>query len=348
MYFLLVLVGAIVLNLVITPVIIKLAKRYDVVDRPTLARKIHLKPVPLAGGLGVFLSISLSLAIYYIVAPIGAPHLIDSHVTSKQLLGLFFGALVLIIGGLADDKFDLPPYKQIIGPLLAVVILLLSGLQVDKLTNPFGGYIELSHLWSSVLIFVWVLLVIYTTKFLDGLDGLVGGMTTINALVIAALSLFFFVNHATALVAMATAGAFIGFLFFNFNPAKIFLGEGGSTLAGFIIATLAVLSGAKVATTMLIMGLPIMDALWVVAQRVIVDKKSPFVGDKKHLHYRLLASGMSPRQAVLLLWSLSMLFGASALFLQSSQKVIGLGVLLAVMVLASLLTIHFNRDKMEI
>jgi UDP-GlcNAc:undecaprenyl-phosphate GlcNAc-1-phosphate transferase len=126
-------------------------------------------------------------------------------------------------------------------------------------------------------------------------------------------------------------GCALGFLIWNFYPAKIFLGEGGSTFLGFMLGVLAIISGAKIATTLLIMGIPILDVLWVIIRRIFKEKKSPFLADKKHLHFRLLDAGLNQRQAVLFLYLLTLLFGASAIFQKTLGKLVTLGILIIVM-----------------
>jgi len=148
----------------------------------------------------------------------------------------------------------------------------------------------------------------------------------------------------TALLCIILAGVALGFLIFNFHPAKIFLGEGGSTFLGFTLGTLAIISGGKIATALLCMGIPILDVIWVVSRRLIT-KKSPFLGDKKHLHFRLLDIGFSHRQTVLFLWFMSACFGITALFLKSRGKLIALGVLAFIMIVLALILVWLYRRK---
>jgi UDP-GlcNAc:undecaprenyl-phosphate GlcNAc-1-phosphate transferase len=196
---------------------------------------------------------------------------------------------------------------------------------------------------ADFLTFIWLMGMMYTTKLLDGLDGLVSGITIIGALIIAAISLNKVVAQPnTALIAIILAGAFLGFLIFNFHPAKIFLGEGGSLFAGLMLGVLAIISGSKIATTLLIVGIPILDVLWVIGRRVFT-RKPLGLADKKHLHFRLLDVGFSHRQAVIFLYVLTALFGVAALFLQTFQKLIALIILsLVMLILASALVIMYK------
>jgi UDP-N-acetylmuramyl pentapeptide phosphotransferase/UDP-N-acetylglucosamine-1-phosphate transferase len=199
-------------------------------------------------------------------------------------------------------------------------------------------------LLADLFAFFWLMTMTYTTKFLDGLDGLVSGITTICAVILFALSLNKEVAQPeTALLAIIFAGASLGFLIFNFHPAKIFLGEGGSLYTGFMLGVLAIISGAKIATALLILGIPLLDVLWVIFRRIFL-KSSPFMADKKHLHFRLLDIGLSHRMAVALLWLLSLIFGIAALFLGSQQKLISLIILFILMIILAIILVVFNKS----
>ncbi|MEK7164383.1 MAG: MraY family glycosyltransferase, partial [Patescibacteria group bacterium] len=195
---------------------------------------------------------------------------------------------------------------------------------------------------------LWLLGTMYTTKLLDGLDGLVSGITVISAFIIFALSL----THKTyqpdvALLAIVLAGSLAGFLIWNFHPAKIFLGEGGSVWVGFMLGVLAIISGGKVATALLVMGVPILDVAWVIIRRVLWEKKSLGESDSKHLHFRLLTAGLSQRKSVLVLWGFSALFGVTSLFLQTRGKVYSLLILLfATIILALWVTKRSKQSLM--
>jgi UDP-GlcNAc:undecaprenyl-phosphate/decaprenyl-phosphate GlcNAc-1-phosphate transferase len=361
MSYLLLFIISFLISLAFCLLIKKFAIKFDVTDKPGEDRKIHKKPIPLLGGVGVYLALLSIVLLYFFFAPQSWPNITDLHVTQAHLFGILFAGLFLVIGGALDDKFNLKPSQQIIWPILSVLAIICSGIGVDKITNPFGGFIYLDQwkiylfmidgspkyftVWSDLLTFVWLLTTIYTTKFLDGLDGLVSGMTSIGSLIIAILSLFFFINYPTVLLAIIASGVFAGFLVLNFNPAKMFLGEAGSTFAGLMLGVLAIISGAKVATAVLIMGLPILDAVWVIFRRVLVEHKSPFKADRKHLHFRLLDAGFSQRQAVAIIWTISVIFGVTALFLQSQQKLIGLGMVALVMIILASTVVMIRKKR---
>lgn len=331
MMYLWVALGTFTMSILLTVLIRFIATRCNIIDKPDGKRKIHSKPIPLWGGVAVYGAIWGSVALYLAIAPAWWPQVIGTHVDPSDLVLIAGGGLLLVIGGMLDDVFDLKPWQQIIFPLISAFVVVSGGVLIDRISNPFGGTIELGTV-SGIITFVWLLVVMYTTKFLDGLDGLVSGMTVINASIIAVLSLFFFVNIPTALLAVIIASAYAGFLVFNFHPASIFLGESGSLLAGYFLGILAIISGAKLATTVLILGIPILDAVWVISRRILIEHRSPFKADRTHIHFRLQDAGLSQRQAVFVLYALAGIFGIAALFLQSAQKLVGIVFLVIVMI----------------
>lgn len=349
------------ITLIVVPLIIKIAKKLNIVDRPepNLDRKIHTSNTPLIGGLAVFISITIVTSFYAFFSD----RLIGGYLMPKFLIGILVAGAVIMLGGYLDDKYNLKPSKQIIWPILAVLIVIASGIGISHISNPLGGTLDLEAikielfsinnlpyyfvLLADLFAFVWLMGMMYTTKFLDGLDGLVSGITTIGALVLFFLSINQEVAQPeTALLAVILAGASLGFLFFNFHPAKIFLGEGGSLFMGFMLGVLSIISGAKIATALLIMGIPILDVVWVIIRRVLKEKKSPFkTSDKKHLHFRLLDIGMSHRQTVIFLYGVSLLFGGSALFIRGQQKLIALVILVVIMLVIGIFVVLLYRKR---
>jgi len=351
-------ISAFLLVLFFVPLVKRLALKLKIVDIPRLARKIHSRPTPLLGGLAVFLGLALVIA----GLTFFSDELVVRTIKFKYIIAILLGAGWLLIGGVLDDKYDLKPRQQIIWPILATITVIAGGIGVKFITNPLGGIIDFNQ-WQITLFaladmpyrltiladlfsFFWILGMIYTTKYLDGLDGLVAGNTVIASLVLFFLSLSSAVHQPeTALLALVMAGAFLGFLVFNRHPAKIFLGEAGSTLAGFLLAVIAIIAGAKIATTLLIMGIPILDAIWVILRRMFWEKRSPFVGDRKHLHFRLLDAGLTHQQAVLFLYLIAIIFGLIALFLQTQAKAIALLTLLGFMVILGLVVVKKRRNN---
>lgn len=336
MIYLIPLVSSFILSAFFTPLVRQVALKLKIIDQPG-GRKIHNKPTPLLGGVAIFSAFSLTTVILWQIG-----FITDIKISDLNIAAILIAGLVLISGGIFDDKYNIQAFKQILFPVAAIVIVLMSGIRIQFITNPLGGIIEFTPYLGTVIAFFWLLGMIYTTKLLDGLDGLVAGVTTIGSLIIFIVSLAWDVPlSGTSVMALILAGSSLGFLIFNFHPAKIFLGEGGSVFCGFMLGVLAIISGSKIATALLIMGIPILDVIWVIIKR-IWKGRSPVKGDNQHLHFRLLDIGLSHRQAVLFLYFITGFFGLSSIFLSSSGKVIALIFLIIFMVIlaGSLFTIY--------
>lgn len=341
--------SAFFLSLVLTPLVAILMRRIGVIDRPTQKRKIHKKNIPLGGGLAIFLSFFI-----LIFWALFEGNNLGLDITKIHIWGIFAAGLLLLIGGFLDDKYTLSPGKQIWFPILASIIAIGCGIGLESITSPTGGVLRLDIFTLSLsslgnfivladtLVFFWLMSMMFTTKLLDGMDGLSTGIVTIGAMVVFFLSREpqWFQPEVSLFAAIFIASC-LGFLVWNFHPAKIFLGEGGSLFIGFILGVMAIISGSKIATTLLVMGIPMLDVVRVVILR-IRKKKSIFVGDSEHLHFRLLHSGLDQRQTVLLLYVIAFAFGISTLFLQTNQKLIAL---LFLFVLMMLLALYFSKKK---
>lgn len=309
-------------SLIMTRVVISAAKRGALVDEPGEERKIHTKPIPTIGGAAIFIAFSLTL----ILILASSKTLTSGLINFSHYFGFVLGGLILMIGGLLDDRFKLPAKITVWFPVVAALTVIGFGIEIDKLTNPFGGVIELVSWQSDLLVFVWLLGVMYTTKLLDGLDGLSAGISAIGALMVMFLSLSAaYYQPDVALLAFIIIGALLGFLLWNFHPAQIFLGEGGSTFVGYLLGVLAVISGGKLATALLVIGIPVLDVVWVIVRRFRSGGvKQIFKGDRLHLHHRLYDRGWGQRRVVVFYYSVAAIFGLTTLFLQSYQKIIAL------------------------
>ena len=343
MFYFLIFLAALALSAIFTFFIAKIARYYKIVDNPSgeNGRKIHKKPTPLLGGIGIFLS-------YFLLLFIFSDRFLSGELNIFHLLGFFAGALILIIGGALDDRYNLRPAKQIIFPLLTILAVVLGGIEIIRLSNPFGGVIDLNKYFflSPLLISFWLLGMMYTTKLLDGVDGLVTGVGAIGSFIIFLFTLTTsYYQPDIAFAALLFAGTVCGFLIFNWHPAKIFLGEGGSLLIGYVLGVLAIISGAKIAMALLIMGIPILDVFWTILRRLIKGKNPFKFSDKHHLHHRLLDLGLSQRQTVLVFYTLSFVFGFSGLFLQSRGKFIALALLAFLMFLTVLVFWLFDKKR---
>jgi len=313
------------ISFALAPLVRAFAYRTGVVDEPTGGRKIHTSSTALLGGMGLSVAIFVALAAAYRTAD-------GIEIGHVQIVAFGAGIAILLIGGILDDVFDLPPGIQFLFPLAASIAVVAGGSTISVITNPIGGA-PLSLEWtrwilgawsvgipSDLVAIAWLLIVTYAIKFLDGLDGLVAGITFIGGALIAALAASpAYYQPVVAMLALAVGAAYLGFLPWN-RTGSIFLGEAGSTIAGFSLGVLAIISGAKVATASAALGVPLVDIVLVVFHRV-THGTSPFKGDSSHLHFRLVAAGFSSRAAVRFIWTIALAFGLAALALQTKGKI---------------------------
>lgn len=338
--------AAVCLSLIVTPLIRRIAIDYNIVDNPG-GRRINKEPIPRMGGVAIVASFWLTL----LLAGLFWPDLLRfTNETilgiDKNLFGVLLGSLILVTTGIIDDIRGLSPLVKIIAQILAAGCIPLFGIHIQWLAHPLGGPDIQLPLWlDNLLIISWIVGVINVVNWLDGLDGLATGVSGIASLIIFFLSMAAFVNQpATAALAIILFGACLGFLRFNFNPAKIFLGDSGSMFLGFVLAIMAVISGGKLATAGLVLGIPILDAAWVILRR-LVSGQSPWKADRRHLHHRLLDAGMSQRQTVMFYWVLSGLFGAIALASRTYGKTMAGLAMVGLMILIGLGLLMFDRIK---
>ena len=313
------------------------ALHFKIVDKPDSGRKRHTGSIPLLGGIPLFI-IFWSIVLYLL-----RWHQINGiELLGNKLLAAFVGSAVILLVGIADDLRPFSACWRLILTSAAIFITVLLGGGLEKITHPFGGFVRLSSLAGGALVFCWLLGMTYTTKILDGLDGLATGVVTIGTGMIyflTALPKFYQPN--VSLVALIFAGCCLGFLIFNFPPAKIFLGESGSLFIGFMLGVLAILGGGKLATALLVMAVPILDVARVLYVRW--RKHLPlFQGDREHLHFQLLDFGLSERQVVVAYYLVAAVFGVTTFFLQSFQKLLALGFLVVAM-----LAVAWKIDRMR-
>lgn len=318
MYFFLAPALAFLLALFLTPLAIRLAARYGAIDRPA-QRRVHEIPTPRLGGLPLFLAffIAIGVSLYY---PRTDPN------EYRRLIGLLFGAGVMVAVGIYDDRVELHAAPQLIAQFVAAGIAVAAGVMIWELPNPFGDALSLET-WIAVLFTLfWLVGMMNTVNWLDGVDGLATGVVGIAGIVLfihtARLGQF-----SIALLALALSGAAFGFLPFNFHPAKIFMGSGGAFVLGYALGVLSIIGGAKVAFALLVLSVPILDVAWQIFSRVRAGL-SPFSPTRTHLHHRLLDAGLSPRMIVLLYYALTIFFGVLALILPTgAYKLLALAVI---------------------
>ena len=338
-----------------------IAEKRGLADLPS-PRKIHTKPVPRLGGVAIFLAFLIVVVGYSL-----GTHRLEFGpdkilMIDRRLFGVILGALVLVIIGIIDDVRGLSPWKKLTGHLLAGVLVVAFGITIPYIRLGGGAHIDLGNwllnlnllgygvqisVWGDLITVLWIVIAINTMNFLDGLDGLASGISIITAVALFALS-FSLSQWPMALLALIFAGSVVGFLPWNFNPAKIFMGDSGSMFLGFMLGVLSVISGGKVATAFLILGIPLLDVLWVILRR-IMHKTSPFQADKMHLHHRLLSVGLTQRQAVIVLYLIAIVFGIVAVSVGTEGKIealFWLFILMGVLII-SLLVLEWRRRKRD-
>ena len=321
-----------------TPFVIKIAKKLGVIDDPKKSKHpkvIHTYPVPRMGGLAIFIAVFIASIIFL-------PF-------DKHLIGILAGAIILAIMGVLDDKYNLNPYLRLLIGFFAAGMPIIAGIGISFISSPLSGIIDLSHpqiafnlfgemrtIWviSDIFALLWIVFMMNILNMgAKGIDGQLPGVVVIAAITIAALSLKFsadITQWPVIILAAITAGAFLGFLPWNFYPQKIMPGYGGSILAGYLLAILSILSTTKVGTLMVVLGIPLVDTGYTIVRR-IMSGKSPVWGDRKHLHHKLLDRGLSKKQVVYLYWISTALLGFLALYLNTSTKfytIIGVAILI--------------------
>lgn len=308
------------LSLVLTAIFSRYARRRRLFTAPIRERDVHTQPVPRIGGAAIvasFLAVIVAIQLFWPdLLSLGNQQIFG---IDRNLFGVILGILILAIVNLADDFKDLPWGVKLIFQIVAALIVAAFGIKIQWFTNPFGDPFLLGSLdWLFVVI--WLVGLSNIINWLDGINGLAGGVSAI------ALAILFFLSVSpsvaqteNALIAAVGFGAVIGFLPFNIVRAKAFLGDTGSVFLGFLIGVIAIVSGGKIATAFLALAIPFLDGIVVVVTRLI-HHQSPFAADKRHLHHRLLALGFKPWQIVGLFYLISLLFGLFALNSQALGK----------------------------
>jgi len=296
---------AMLLAFLVTPFVMKLAWKIGAIDVPGDARRVHKKPMPRLGGLAIYIA--------FIMAG-----LITLPLKSPSVKGILLGSTIIVIIGILDDIYDLPAKVKLVGQIAAAGILVLFGTKVNLITNPLGGMFVLGKLAIPATLF-WVVGITNTLNFIDGLDGLAAGVAAIAAFTMMLVNLSLEQASGTLVMALL-AGAAIGFLPYNFNPAKIFMGDTGAMFLGFVLAAQAIEGAVKSATAMaliipiLALGLPIFDTAYAILRR-FVNGKPLMQADKGHVHHRLLAIGLSQKQAVVYMYLISISLGICSVVL---------------------------------
>ena len=305
------LVAAIV-AFIATPVVRSLAFKIGAVDVPKDNRRMHNHPIPRMGGLAIFFGFILSALIF---VPLSTP-----------VRGMLLGGVIIVILGIFDDIYALPALPKFFVQIAAALVAVLMGNQIDILSNPNIFSSEpywVLGIWSIPISVLWIVGITNAVNLIDGLDGLACGVSTISSMTMLVIALTV-AEPDTALLMAALAGACIGFLPYNLNPAKIFMGDTGSTFLGFILATVSIDGLFKsyaiisFAVPFLMLGLPIFDTCFAIFRRVS-HGQSPMAPDRGHIHHRLIDMGFSQKQAVAVLYIISAILGLSAVVLTTTN-----------------------------
>ena len=294
-----------------------IARKYNIADHPS-ERRINTKPVPRAGGLavaGAFALIGTLLVIFSAQLGLSAGSG-SAELTSDGAAALLLGTVIAGVIGLIDDRYDLRARWQIVGQFLIALIPIAFGLRIAFISNPFGaGDLLFPDAIALGVTIFWTLGMQNSMNFIDGLDGLSGGISLFAAVTLGVIALP--TSPLLAALSFTLAGALAGFLRFNFYPASIYMGTSGILAVAYALAVLALLGTAKVAAALLILGVPIIDALFVIVGRIVAGR-SPYTPDESHIHRRLLSYGFSHRGSVLVLYALTAALSILALLLTGS------------------------------
>ncbi len=337
------LVLSMALSFMLTPFAKKFAVRVGAIDVPKDGRRMHKNPIPRLGGIAIFTAFFLTVISLTV------------DFTDNKIRGILLGSLIIVVLGVVDDVLALKPLVKGIPQIFAVFLPVFFGVRIERLPNFGAGdaYISLPVFWQYLITMLWIMAILNAVNLIDGLDGLACGVSTIMTLCLASIA-YLLHDYVVCIVAMALAGACIGFLPYNLNPAKLFMGDTGAMFIGYTLGCLMVLGPFRVsdiitfAVPFLILGLPIFD-MGFAAVRRILSGHSPFSGDKKHLHHKLVAIGLSQRQAVTVLYSISAVLGIVAVMLtgEGFKKAIFIFGLIFVIVAVGCLILLRRSSKQE-
>jgi len=341
----LILATAAAVALVVTPLAGRLGRRLGIVDRPG-GRRRHKGEIPRLGGIALFAGFAAAIGVAAWRGLLTANYL-DNDTT--RLLGILIGSAAAFLFGLIDDRFRLGAGPQFSFQFLLSGIALATLLWLERFTLPFVGYVELSsYPWGAFVYvpvtFVWVTGMINTVNWLDGLGGLAAGVGAILCLILA-VHMDRAGQPSSARLPLALLGALLGFLPYNLAPSRVFLGSAGAYFLGYALSGLGLIAGGRIATVLLVMGLPVVDVAWQIFDR-LRRRRSPLRGGRDHLHFRLLEAGLTERSIVLLYWGFCAAFGLAGVAQTSPpQKALALLVIgVAVVVLLARLSRDDPRE----
>ena len=329
MYTLLLIIFSMIVSLILTPIVIKVSHKLGVVDQPNF-RKVHKKPTSVLGGTVILLSFLLGIWL--------------GHPIETEVKPLVIGAVLIYLVGLIDDIYDLTPIVKLLGQVVAALVVVYYGVTIDFISLPIGPTIHFGILGIPITV-IWIVAITNAINLIDGLDGLASGVATIALMTIGFIAILQ-ANIFIIMICSVLIGALLGFLCFNFHPAKIFLGDSGALLVGFIVGFLSLLGFKNITFVSLffpivILAVPFIDTLFAMIRRV---KKGQRImqADKSHLHHKLLELGYSHRQTVILIYSIALLFSLSSIILYLSQPW-GVLMMLVLILITIELIVEFTR-----
>lgn len=329
---------ALIASLILTPVARTVGVRLGFIDTPRPG-EVQRKPIARTGGYAIFVAFAIALAVSLALFPRFA----DEY---PKLLGFVLGALLILPIAFLDDLKRLAPLPQMVGQVLVAAVAMAFGLILDNVASPFGGIISLPLFLAIPVTLFWFIGMINTLNFIDTMDGLAGGVTVIAAaiILIRAVDLG---QYSIAVLVLALAGACLGFLPYNLHPARVFMGTSGSMFLGYALAVVAIIGGAKVATILLVLGVPILDTALVIARRLAAGR-SPFKGgDSAHLPHRMLAIGLPQPVIVFILYAFCLVLGYFALALSPIQKLYAFGGMAVFLGIAIAVIAYRTRSSLE-
>jgi len=315
------------LSFLLTPLAIRFAPRLGAIDVPDSERRVHQSPIPRTGGLAVatsFVAIGVAGFIASQVFDIALP---GRPVRSVEIAALMIGVAAGALIGYIDDRLQLRARWQFIGQFVLAGIALLGGIRIDRLPNPLGdgGFIlggdTIGTAAAVAATTLWIVGMLNSANFVDGLDGLLAGVALIAVTTLGVISLVVPpIQPVIAMLCALLAGSLLGFLPYNFHPARVFIGTAGVFAVGYALAVLSVLGTAKVAVALLVLGVPVIDTFWIIIRRVR-EGRSPFSADRGHFHHRLLDLGLTHRQVVLLIYAICVVLAVLSLALSGRGQI---------------------------
>ena len=335
--------------LAITPIVIKIAKKYNLVDIPKDARRVHNKPMPRVGGIAIVISMFIGLGIYYIITKN-----IPSIALNEKFLGFLLGGIIIFAMGLIDDIFNLKARYKFLFQLVAALVVYIFGIRISGIKIPFIYTDIINFGWLDLPItLLWIIGITNAINLIDGLDGLSSGIALISCV---SMLIIFAINGSpiiAILLITALAGAISGFLPFNFNPAKTFMGDAGSNFLGYCLSVISIFGVAKtytlvvVVAPLIVLGLPVVDTIVAIFRRIIKGKsiKAIMQADKGHLHHRLLKMGFSQREAVLIMYAITAALGLFAIVLLESGIWKAISFLILVVAIIAIGYKNFEKER---